>query len=216
MTAIAYKYYRLLVSEVQQANYYLGVEEFCLYEGILPTSENLALTAIATARTNYNASTNPVSNVKDNSRSTWWASAQMTAGVDEWLKLELPTPKVVRRFEVHSAFNKQESPRKYKLQGSNDDLNWTTIYKESDNRVEPILRNLSHAKVSGSSKNTSGSANPRVIVSHWESGGLIDIVTPNPDGSFACYTQTESQVLVTHIGPPGTQPKSDGPITPYE
>lgn len=216
MTATAYKYYRLLVSEVQQANYYLGIEEFRLYENQSGLSANLALTAIATARTSYNASSNPPSNVRDGSSSTWWASAQMTSGVDEWIKLELTTPKIVRRFEIYSTFNTQELPKKYMLQASNNNIDWTTIYKESSATVNPILRNISYLKVSGNSKNSLGSPNPRVLITHWNTGELIEVVTPDGNGDFYCYPQTEDLLMVTHVGPTGCQPKSDGPITPYE
>lgn len=215
MSAIAYKHYRILVSKVRGGTY-LTINTIAMFEFEQNDNLNILVGSTATARSNYDAINNPPSNVLDGNTSTYWASQLLSGSTQEWISFELPTAKVVRKFIITSQSYTAEAAKDYKIQASQDGIEWITIYKEIENTVEPINRVIFLGHITGVSKNSTGSPNDRVLVSDWGTGELIESIAPNADGAFYCYPQTDIQLMVTHIGPSGYQPKSDGPITPYE
>lgn len=213
MTDIPYKYYRVVCDKVRLPDYYFCISEFRIYES--RGSANLALTAIASASSEYSPAY-ASAKVNDGIASTEWSSVIMTgANTNPWIKLTLPEPKVIRSFDMIASSNVSQTPVDYVFQASNDDINWVDIFKKNGNASNDIIVNLSLKKISGSSFLSNSEATDRVIVSDWATGELVDIVEPQVDGSFVCYTDRSAEVLVVHIGPVGSEPKSDGPITVY-
>ena len=209
--AIAYKYYRLIATKVVNSTY-LTVNEFKMYEQSNTTSANLSIGAKVTVSSSYASGT--AKNLIDGSDATYWASALMTAGNPEWFVIELASPKVVRAFEVKCITSPHEAPRDYKFQGSHDSLVWTDLFEEMGNTKGTFAKIFS-ISVTGVSKLDSGLPSLRVFISDWITGVLLEKITPNNDGTWSYNPPNTNDILVTHIGPSGYEPKSDGPITPY-
>lgn len=214
MTDIAYKYYRIVCDKVRRPDYYVAASEFRLFEN--RGGENLALNSIATASLSLDSSTFKITHVNDGKTSTYWASVQMIGDNKVvWLQLELPEPKVVRAFDLISTNNKDEVPVDYTFQASNNGTDWFVLHREQGNAIDDIYVDLSLKKVSGMSLLSNGAATNRVLITDWVTGELISTSTPAVDGFFLGYTLGKTEVMVTHIGPENTEPKSDGPITVY-
>ena len=75
---------------------------------------------------------------------------------------------------------------------------------------------LAGLSVFGESVLDTGVAANKVFVYNYATGALIAAVTPNiTTGAWRLNLQSTDEVLVTHIGPSGYRPLSDGPITPH-
>lgn len=211
MSGIPYKYYRLYVTKTKD-DLYTTVYRFSLYEGLEIDAIDIAPTGVATASSQYDGNYIP-QNAINNNDSKAWSSTLMT-GSAEWLMVELPTAKVVRSIGLMNAVSMTEMPVDFKIQGSNDASSWVDIYSEQNNTSINIKRVFS-ISVSGISKIDTGERAVSVIVRDWESGALLSKATPNEDGYWAVFPKNLNPLLVTHIGPSGYEPKSDGPVTPY-
>lgn len=209
---VAYKYYRLYITKSKVNPNYRGLNTFSLYDTVDASTTDLCLGAAATASSSYAANTTADKAI-DGNPSTYWESAYSDRQ-PEWLSVELPEAKLVRAFKTSNTSYPAETPSDFILQGSQDGLSWTDLYKEDNNQSEQIFRPLS-ITVSGVSKISTGERSVAVMVYDWNSGGLIKKIQPNQDGQWSCPLLNYNDVLVTHIGPSGFEPKSDGPITPY-
>ena len=108
-----------------------------------------------------------------------------------------------------------EYPVKFETQGSNNNTNWDKIY-ENDSIPGVIAYTRTIASyVGGVSLLTSGQPTQRVVIANWLTGEHIGTVIPDQYGNWFYSTDYGIDVLVTHIGPAGYKPESDGPITPY-
>lgn len=211
MAGTAYNRYRLYITRSRDDLTYFSVEELELYESIDSSTENLSIGATATSSSNQSSSFLP-KNAIDGKLNTCWESA--SSADPQWLMITLPSAKLVRSFKMKVVTYPGEAPRDFILQGSNDGVNWDNLHVEVGNLELSITRKIS-ISVSGVSKLSTGVRSSYVIVSIWNTGQLVQKITPNSDGSWVCKLSSYDDVLVTHIGPSGYQPKSDGPITPY-
>ena len=66
----------------------------------------------------------------------------------------------------------------------------------------------------GISKLDTGNPSLRVLLHNWTTGQLVATITPAANGAWNYRPRSTADLLVTHIGPSGYQPRSDGPITP--
>ena len=211
MAGVAYRYYRLYVMKSQDNSTYKSVEEFSLYETLDGSSTNLCLGATATA-SSIQSSAFAASKAIDGRSNTCWESS--TSDTPEWLQVKLPVEKLVRRFSFNVVTFVPEGPEDFKVQGSHDGLVWVDLYEEIGNKLPLVSKPLS-ITVGGFSKIDTGNPSSKVLVFDWVTGDKIRAVTPRADGSWTCQLVNLNEVLVTHVGPSGYKPQSDGPITPY-
>lgn len=213
MAAVAYRYYRVVVTADNQegGGVSRALTEFSLYENAAGTGVNLAIGSTATANKWY--STNTPARAIDNKLTTDWL-VEDSDGVD-WIQLRLPVAKVVRSFKLISAGSSSgiQTFRDFTFEVSEDGLEWEILFDEKGNTNENYFQVVSNS-VSGISKLSTGFRSSAVFVHDWDSGKLLGKVTPKTNGSWSLGTGIVPLVLVTHIGPSGYEPKSDGPITP--
>ena len=128
----------------------------------------------------------------------------------------MPEAKKVRKLIITATNYQGEMPSAFIFQGSNDNVNWTNLKTvdrgtfSSPNSYFELLSTV----VGGNSMLDSGDPSLKVILFNWQTMQYIIHVTPNASGDWLIYLNETSDVLITHIGPAGYQPISDGPITP--
>lgn len=213
MIATAYKHYRIYVTKSSSTSGFTCLNEFELYESVNMNTPNLCIGAITSADSTSNSTTFKASNATDGDQSSAWESSG-TMGLGHWLAVELPEPKIIRAIKLNSLKYATEAPGDFKIEGSNNGVVWDTLYTETGNLLPTIERKIS-LYVSGVSKLDTGERVLRVLVFNWISGQLVKSITPNDNGEWFLHTLSTDDVLVTHIGPVGFEPKTDGPITPY-
>ena len=215
MVATPYKYYRVLISKTR-SDPYCSLNTVRLYEGASTSSTDVAQGSIATASSIYGSGTGPA-NVLSSS-SNWWSSKIHTSAegkLPQWVQLELPSPKVVRAFAISCTVAAGEAPVDFKIQASHDATTWIDIYEETGNTTELTITRYLSISVSGISKLDTGDISVAVFVRDWLSGQLIKKVKPNNDGSWKVGLSSTEPVIITHVGPSGYEPITDGPVTPY-
>lgn len=215
MAATPYKYYRVLISKTR-SDPYCSLNTVRLYEGASTSSTDVAQGSIATASSTYSSGTEPA-NVLSSS-SNWWSSKVHTSAegkLPQWVQLELPSPKVVRAFAISCTVAAGEAPVDFKIQASHDATTWIDIYEETGNTTELTITRYLSISVSGISKLDSGDRSVAVLIRDWETGILLNKIKPNNDGSWRFGMASVIPVLITHIGPSGFKPISDGPVIPY-
>ena len=206
-----FKYYRLyLTRNVAGNNGYFSMNTFSMFETHDSTTD-LCLGATATASSNYNATTD-APKATDNNASTYWESTSTQS--DKWFKIELPIAKKVRKLVITTTTYKNEMPVGLIVQGSNDDINWTNLKTVNKGAVPDSYTELLNIAVGGKSVLDSGDPSLRVIIYDWVTMQYLTHTTPNASGDWFLYLNGISDVLITHIGPSGFQPISDGPVTP--
>ena len=207
---IAYKHFRIWITETPK-NTYARIDELRLYESVSRDAENIATPLLATATSigNYSGSTGP-GNVM--STTGYWESNSTLN--PKWIVLSFATARPVRAFDMISKGDPTEYPIAFKLQGSNDNSVWTDLYSTTSNTINGALIGM-YLDLSGTSKLDNGNKSEKVFVHKWASGDLVEVITPSFDGSWTCPLRYDDDVLVTHIGTSGYEPKSDGPIKPY-
>lgn len=215
MALTAYSYYRLVISKAANGgNGYATVNEFGLYTAEDHSGTNLAAGATATADSQYG--TYGAANAIDGDASTFWESTG--AAGDKWLQVQLGSAAVVRSVYISSTAYPNEVPRDFQLQASNDGSTWVTIFSWVDWVTSPVAKS-SYEQINliigGASKLDSGLRSSKVLVFNWASGAFVTSIVPNADGSWEYRPTNTNDLLVTHIGPSGYRPISDGPITPY-
>ena len=213
MALAAYTRYRIYVTKASAGSKgWTAINEFGLFEDSDHLGPNLCTGAIVTA--SHQNATYVAANAIDGNPSTAWESDN--SATDKWLAVQLPEAKVVRSFYLSQTTWASETPRDFLIQGSNDGTNWTTLAEFVDfatgNYTGYTSINLS---IGGVSKLDTGDPSLRVFVHNWTTGQLVASITPAADGAWNYRPRSTADLLVTHIGPSGYRPISDGPITPY-
>lgn len=208
--------YRLYITKTAGGGNYVSLYSFGLYEEADHSGVDLCLGATASASSAY-ASNTVAQNAIDGSEASYWESSG--ANLPHWIAVDLGAPKPVRSMYLRAAPYDGEQPRDFLLQGSNDGAGWTTIAVFTDWALMTIPNPKSayerlDLRVGGVSKLDTGEPSSLVLIFDWSSHALVFAAVPSSDGSWTFSPRSESQVLVTHIGPSGYQPWSDGPVTP--
>lgn len=218
LVAQAYKYYRLLFKgSFATDNKYASFSEIKLFEGIEGSTENLCNGAIATSKGQYSDS-GKASNAIDGNETTFYESesTNFSEGSTTWFMIELPEAKIVRSYYMSpNQSYPAEFPLKFELQGSNNNTNWDTIYENNSVPGAIAYTRTIASYVGGISRLTNNNPTQRVLIFNWLNGKHIGTVIPDQYGNWFYSTDYGIDVLVTHIGPAGYKPESDGPITPY-
>lgn len=210
--ATAYRYYRLVFSKnSNNDNRYYAINEWGLYEQVGATGTNLCVGATASASGAYGSQA--ASLAIDGNSTTYWESG--LSGAPSWLKVDLGTAQIARSMIIESTTHPGEIPRDFTLQGSNDNSTWTVIetYTEADAFIMTSGVFTLNFGVKGTSVLDDGTPSTKVWVHVWGTGALLGSATPKGDGSYRFSATTAADVLITHVGPAGYRPVSDGPIT---
>ena len=211
--ATAYQYYRLVFSKNSvNDNRYYTVNEWRLYNQPGGVGTNLCIGATASASGNYGSQV--ASLAIDGNPTTYWESS--LGGAPSWLKVNLGTAHVVRSMVIESTAFPKEIPRDFTLQGSNDNSTWTVIgaYKGADAFIATSGVFALNFGVKGTSLLDDGTPSTKVWVHAWGTGALLGSAVPEGDGSYHVLSPISGDVLITHVGPAGYRPVSDGPVTP--
>ena len=211
--ATAYRYYRLVFSKNSaNDNRYYTVNEWELYNQFGGVGTNLCVGATASASGAYG--TQSASLAIDGNPTTFWESG--VNGAPSWLKVDLGAEHTVRAMVIKSTKYTNEIPRDFTLQGSNDDSTWTVIeaYTGADAFIATSGVFPLNFGVKGTSLLDDGTPSTKVWVHAWDTGALLGSATPKGDGSYRFSATTTADVLITHVGPAGYRPVSDGPVTP--
>ena len=213
MEILPFKYYRLYITKSANGNNgYMSMNTFSMFETNESTTD-LCIGAIAKASSNYNA-TSDASKAIDGNPSTLWEAT--SAAGDKTFTVELPVAKKVRKLIITATTYQAEMPSNFIFQGSDDNINWTNIKsvtRGTFNNVTSYIELLSTV-VGGKSVLDSGDPSLKVILYNWQTMQYIIHTTPNASGDWFLYVNDPSDLLITHIGPSGFQPISDGPVTP--
>lgn len=211
--ATAYQYYRLVFSKnSSNNNKYYTVNEWELYGQVGATGTNLCVGATASASGAYGSQSANLA--IDGNPTTYWESS--LDGAPSWLKVDLGAGHVVRSMVIKSTAQPTEIPRDFTLQGSNDNSTWTVIgaYTGVDALITTSGVFTPNFGVKGTSVLDDGTPSTKVWVHAWDTGALLWSAVPEGDGSYRFFATTTADVLITHVGPAGYRPVSDGPITP--
>ncbi len=225
MAIVAYRYYRLVLRKNSNANQgsniYFTINEFGLYADSDHSGPNLCAGATATAQDQYQADLGPEKAI-DGNAATYWESAALAGGAasgnTKWLQVDLGVPREVRSLYLSSTTYANEVPVDWDLQASNDNATWFTLRAFRSWTLPGVTKSGYEALtlvVGGVSKLDNGQRSSRVLVYDWITGELLQSIVPELNGSWSYRTSTMREVLVTHTGPSGFKPLSDGPITPY-
>ena len=211
--ATAYRYYRLVFSKnSNNDNRYYTVNEWELYKQVGATGTNLCIGATASASGNYDSQV--ASLTIDGNPTTYWESS--IEGAPSWLKVDLRAEHAVRSMVIKSTRYAEEIPRDFTLQGSNDNSTWTVI--ETYIGVDAFIATSGvftlNFGVKGTSVLDDGTPSTKVWAHAWGTGALLGSVTPENDGGYRLLVPIAGDVLITHVGPAGYRPVSDGPVTP--
>ena len=213
MALAAYTRYRIYVTKnAGGTKGYVAINELGLFEDADHLGPNLCTGSAVTA--SHQNGTYVAANAIDGNASTVWETDG--SATDKWLAVQLPEAKVVRSFYLSQTAWAGETPRDFLIQGSNDGTNWTTVVEFVDfatgNYTGYTSINLS---IGGVSKLDTGNPSLRVLVHNWTTGQFVASIIPAADGAWNYRPRSTADLLVTHIGPSGYRPISDGPITPY-
>lgn len=206
----SYRYYRLLFTTAK----YTAINEIGMYAANNGTGTNLLTGSTATASGSYSGHT-PADSI-DGNTTTYWESATSTA--NQWISYDLGTAQSVKSLKITSTTYPNEVPLNFVFQASNDGSTWTTIGAFVFGVVGVAQTNKVQAldlHIGGSSTITGGTASQKVFIYNWTTGALLGSIVPFTDGTYEWRFETSGfDVMVTHIGPSGYRPISDGPITP--
>ena len=217
LVAQAYKYYRLLFKgSFATDNKYASFAEFRLFEGVEGVGTNLCVGAVASSSGQYSATVVAPRGI-DGDIATYYESESISfsSGGTCWFKIELPEAKVIRSYHMIPSPYTAEFPLKFEIQGSNDNTNWDKIYENNSIPGTIAYTRTIASYVGGISRLTNGQPTQRILINNWLTGAYISTATPDLSGNWFASIPYGTDVLVTHIGPAGYKPESDGPITPY-
>ena len=210
--ATAYQYYRLVFSKNSaNDNRYYAINEWGLYEQAGAAGTNLCIGATASASGNYGAQV--ASLAIDGNPTTYWESSP--DGAPSWLKVDLGAEHVARSMVIKSTAYTTEIPKDFVLQGSNDNSTWIVVgaYTGADVFITTSEVFTLNSGVKGTSLLDDGTPSTKVWVHAWDTGALLGSAVPESDGSYRVLSPIAGDVLITHVGPAGYRPVSDGPIT---
>ena len=211
--ATAYRYYRLVFSKNSAGdNGYYTINEWGLYGQAGAVGTNLCIGATASASGAYDSQS--ASLVIDGNPTTFWESS--IDGAPSWLKVDLGAEHVARSMVIKSTTYPNEVPRDFTLQGSNDNSTWDEIgaYAGVSGFITTSGVFTLNFGVKGTSLLDDGTPSTKVWVHAWDTGALLGSATPGSGGGYRFLTPIAGDVLITHVGPAGYRPVSDGPITP--
>lgn len=223
MALTAYSKYRLLVTRTSSTGAgspeYVTVNDFDLWTTADHSGTRLGATAGATFSSSGQYQSRAPGLAFDGDASTYWESDNAPA-TSRWVRINLPSAVIVRSFYINSTTYPNEIPRDFKLQGSNDGTTWVDLFAVTDWVTSATVREGQYFSISlvlsGTSVLDTGAGAARVLIHKWATGELVASVAPNTSTGAWSYRMSEPvDVLVTHIGPSGYRPISDGPITPY-
>ena len=211
--ATVYRYYRLVFSKSSaNDNRYYAINEWGLYEQAGAVGTNLCIGATASASGAYGYQ--PASLAIDGNPTTFWESS--LEGSPSWIKVDLGAEHTVRSMVIKSTAFPTEVPRDFTLQGSNDDSTWVEIdaYAGVSGFITTSGVFALNFGVKGTSLLDDGTPSTKVWVHAWDTGALLGSATPGSGGGYRFLTPSAGDVLITHVGPAGYRPVSDGPIAP--
>ena len=220
MALVAYSKYRIYVTRTSStaagAPGYCAIHEFLGFTNGDGSGSNLFTGGTASASDTYYTQTANLA--FDGNAATYWESDQAVSSF-RWLRYDLAAAVVIRNFYLSSTTYTAEVPRDFMIQGSNDGTTWTTLFQVTDwvtTKVEKTGSMRVDLMVGGASLLDTGAGATKVFIHRYEDGGFIGTAVPNAvTGEWQHRLQTTDYLLVTHIGPSGFRPISDGPITPF-
>lgn len=219
MALTAYSKYRILITRsgasAANAPGYCIFNEIRMYASTDGTGTSLLTGGTATASDTL--ASNVAANAFDNNAATFWESSN-TAAASRWIRYDLPSAVTVRSVYLSATAYPNEVPRDFIIQGSNDGTTWENIStlvdwsiamaKSETFRVDLVVR--------GTSVLETGVGSSRVLLHRWADYAFVATVIPDSStGAWEVRLRDPSYLLVTHIGPAGYRPESDGPITPF-
>lgn len=214
VTATPYLYYRIYITKVfdvpEGQGFYAAIDTLSMFETSASTTD-LCIGSTATSSSNLSTSSTAAKAI-DNNLSTFWESVN-----DEnpkWIKIKFSTAKIVRKIAMICNTYSSEAPEKFIIQGSNDNVNWSDL--KSCIRTDRNGSEFLYIYVGGTSLLENGYPSNRVLLHNWNTGTFIASVTPSPTGEWFFILNNNSPLLVTHTGPSGFKPDSDGPVQPME
>ena len=217
MALRAYKYFRLYVTKNSGTSAgYVSVNEFRLYGEADHSGVDLCQGATVTSDSQYTADTNP-SKAVDGDAATFWESSSGTS--PHWIRVELSEASQVRSFYLSSTAYSGEVPTDFSVQGSDDGVEWADVVAIKGWTAESTVKSgyeRIDLFVGGTSVLDTGGRALKVVVFDWLTYGVLGVVIPNTAGAWSFQLRAPADVMVTHIGPAGFQPVTDGPITPFE
>jgi hypothetical protein len=208
----AFRYYRFYFT----GSTWTCVTEMGLYASNDATGTNLLTGSTATSSGDYSGY--PASNAIDGTTTanTGWA-ASGSAG-PHWLAFDLGSALEAHSFKITSNISGWNAPVTVRLDGSDDGSTWITIAtfpSFNPTATSTITDKLMRIyDLVGTSTLDTTVAATKVRICDWTTGALIADITPDAAGYWEMRVESNSYVLVTHIGPPGYRPISDGPIEP--
>lgn len=206
----SYRYYRFLFRNAT----YTTINEIGLYAANDGTGTNLLTGSTATASGSYPGKS--PGNAIDGNTATYWESSTNTT--NQWISFDLGTAQSVKSFKTTSTTYPNEVPRDFDFQVSNDGSTWKTIGAFVFGTIGVTQTNKVQALdlyIGGSSTITGGTASQKVFIYNYSTGAFIGSIVPFTGGAYEWrFEASGTDVLVTHIGPSGYRPTSDGPITP--
>lgn len=220
MALVAYSKYRIYVTRTAStaagAPRYCTINEFRGFPNGDGSGSNLFTGGTASASDVYLDQTANLA--FDGNAATYWESNNATSGF-RWLRYDLESAVVIRNFYLSSTQYPDEVPRDFLIQGSNDGTTWTTLFQGTDWVTTAVAKTGSirvDLMVGGASLLDTGAGATKVFILRYADGGFIGTAVPNAvTGEWQYHLHTTDDLLVTHIGPSGFRPISDGPITPY-
>jgi hypothetical protein len=218
MALTAYSKYRLYVTRTPSsavgAPSYVTVNTFSGFANVDGTGTDLFVGGTASASSTYPSAV--ASRAFDANSSTEWSSQSELA--PQWLRIDLASPVVVRNLYLAATANANEVPRDFRIEGSTDGTNWTTLVEVQDWVVSATTKTegfRADLLLAGTSLLDTGVGCSKVFVSRFDNGQVLGEVVPNAvTGAWSLRPQYSGSVLVTHIGPTGYRPMADGPVTP--
>lgn len=192
-------------------NKYYAINEWGLYEQGGAAGTNLCIGATASASGNYGSQVASLA-IDGNPTSFWESSLD---GSPSWLKVDLGAEHVARSMVIESTTYPNERPKDFVLQGSNDNSTWIVVgsYAGVDSFIASGGTFTLNFGVKGTSLLDDGTPSTKVWVHAWDTGALLGSAVPESDGSYRFLSPIAGDVLITHVGPAGYRPVSDGPIT---
>lgn len=218
MALPAYSKYRIYVtrtstSPVNQPSY-VTINTFGGYSNGDGSGTDVFVGGSASSKSLY--STRFPSRAFDGNASTEFSSSN--ENVPQWLRVDLASAVVVRRFYLAATTSAAEVPRDFIIQGSNDGTSWENILQVTDwvttnvTKTESFRIDLS---MSGVSLLDTGGGASKVFLNRYDNGELVKVVVPNAiTGEWNTRLQYGGSILITHLGPSGFRPLADGPVTP--
>lgn len=190
------------------------------------TDENMAAGSTVTSSGSYN-STNVPNKVVDGQLGTYWESTAFVPGsTTVWVRFDLPAAVALRSVRMAGGITnyRNETPRDFIIQGSNDGATWTTLFDVKDwgdfkDGQSPFMIDDSMRLdliVMGTSRLSTGARSDAVFLNKFASGELVRKIVPNTDGSYEFFPDSLDALLITHVGPTGYAPQADGPVMPAE